>query len=53
MNTINGVKWMRFIEPKKVEQINDHLFNLYFILLFFYLTLFLTRSALQPILYII
>jgi len=26
MNTNNGVKWRRFIEPKKVEQINDHLF---------------------------
>jgi len=26
MNTINGVKWTRFIEPKKVEQMNDHLF---------------------------
>jgi len=25
MNTNNGVKW-RFIVPKKVEQINDHLF---------------------------
>jgi len=26
MNTNNGVKWRRFIVPKKVEQINDHLF---------------------------
>jgi len=26
MNTINGVKWRRFIAPKKVEQINDQLF---------------------------
>jgi len=26
MNTNNGVKCMRFIVPKKVEQINDHLF---------------------------
>jgi len=26
MNTNNGVKWRRFILPKKVEQINDHLF---------------------------
>jgi len=26
MNTYNGVKWRRFIVPKKVEQINDHLF---------------------------
>jgi len=25
VNTNNGVKW-RFIVPKKVEQINDHLF---------------------------
>jgi len=25
MNTNNGVKWWRFIVPKKVEQINDHL----------------------------
>jgi len=25
VNTHNGVKW-RFIVPKKVEQINDHLF---------------------------
>jgi len=22
----NGVKWRRFIVPKKVEQVNDHLF---------------------------
>jgi len=26
MTTINGVKWRRFITPKKVDQINDHLF---------------------------
>jgi len=26
VNTNNGVKWRRFILPKKVEQINDHLF---------------------------
>jgi len=26
VNTYNGVKWRRFIIPKKVEQINDHLF---------------------------
>jgi len=26
MNTNYGVKWRRFIMPKKVEQINDHLF---------------------------
>jgi len=26
MNTNNGVKWRRFIVPKNVEQINDHLF---------------------------
>jgi len=26
MNTNNGVKWRRFIVPKKVEQINDYLF---------------------------
>jgi len=26
MNTNNGVKWRRFIVPKKVEQINDLLF---------------------------
>jgi len=26
MNTNNGVQWRRFIMPKKVEQINDHLF---------------------------
>jgi len=26
MNTNNGVKWRRFIVPKKVEQIKDHLF---------------------------
>jgi len=26
VNTNNGVKWKRFIVPKKVEQINDHLF---------------------------
>jgi len=26
MNMNNGVKWRRFIVPKKVEQINDHLF---------------------------
>jgi len=25
MNTNNGVKGMRLIVPKKVEQINDHL----------------------------
>jgi len=24
VNTNNGVKWRRFIVPKKVEQINDH-----------------------------
>jgi len=24
--TNNGVKWRRFIGPKKVEQINDYLF---------------------------
>jgi len=27
VNTNNGVKWRRFIVPKKVEQINDYLFN--------------------------
>jgi len=26
MNTNNGVKWRRFIMPRKVEEINDHLF---------------------------
>jgi len=26
MNTNNGVKLRRFIVPKKVEQVNDHLF---------------------------
>jgi len=26
MNTDKGVKWRRFIVPKKVEKINDHLF---------------------------
>jgi len=26
VNTNNGVKWRRFIVPKKVEQTNDHLF---------------------------
>jgi len=26
MNKNNDVKWRRFIVPKKVEQINDHLF---------------------------
>jgi len=26
MNTNNGVKWRRFIVPKKVEQINGYLF---------------------------
>jgi len=26
VNTNNGVNWRRFIVPKKVEQINDHLF---------------------------
>jgi len=26
VNTNNGVKWKRFIVPKKVEQINDLLF---------------------------
>jgi len=26
VNTNNCVKWRRFILPKKVEQINDHLF---------------------------
>jgi len=26
VNTNNGAKWRRFIVPKKVEQINDHLF---------------------------
>jgi len=26
MNTNNDVKWRRFIVPKKVEQINEHLF---------------------------
>jgi len=25
MNTNNGVKWRRFIVPKKVDQSNDHL----------------------------
>jgi len=25
MNTNNDVKWRRFVVPKKVEQINDHL----------------------------
>jgi len=28
VNTNNGAKWRRFIVPKKVEQINDHLFEL-------------------------
>jgi len=27
VNTNNGVKWTRFIVPKKVEQINDYLFK--------------------------
>jgi len=26
VNTNDGVKWRRIIVPKKVEQINDHLF---------------------------
>jgi len=26
MTTNNGVKWKRFIVPKKVEQINDYFF---------------------------
>jgi len=26
VNANNGVKWRRFVVPKKVEQINDHLF---------------------------
>jgi len=26
VNTNNGVKWRRFVVPKKVEKINDHLF---------------------------
>jgi len=26
MNTNNGVKWRRFIVPKKCEEINDYLF---------------------------
>jgi len=26
MNTNNDVKWRRFMVPKKVEHINDHLF---------------------------
>jgi len=26
VNTNNGVKWSRFIVPKKVEQIDDYLF---------------------------
>jgi len=26
VNTNNGVKWRRFIVPKKYEQTNDHLF---------------------------
>jgi len=26
VNTNNGAKWRRFIVPKKVEQINYHLF---------------------------
>jgi len=26
VNSNNGVKWRRFIVPKKVEQINDQLF---------------------------
>jgi len=26
MNTNNGVKWRRFIVPKKVELIDDYLF---------------------------
>jgi len=26
VNTNNGVKWRRFIVPKKIEQINNHLF---------------------------
>jgi len=25
MNANNGVKWRRFIVPRKVEKINDHL----------------------------
>jgi len=29
MNMNNGVKWSRFIVPKKVEQINDYLFNIH------------------------
>jgi len=27
VNTNNGVKWRGFTVPKKVEQINDHLFT--------------------------
>jgi len=26
MNTNNDLKWRRFIVPKKVEQINEHIF---------------------------
>jgi len=26
VNANNGVKWRRFIVPKRVERINDHLF---------------------------
>jgi len=26
VNTNNGVKWRRFIVPKTVEKINDHIF---------------------------
>jgi len=26
VTTNNGVKWRRFIVPKKVEQVNDHIF---------------------------
>jgi len=29
MNTNNGVKWTRFIVPKKVEQIYDRLIHRY------------------------
>jgi len=32
MNTNNDVKWRKFIVPKKVEKINDHLFILIIII---------------------
>jgi len=30
MNTNNGVKWRRFIVPKKVYQINDHVLHRFY-----------------------